>query len=264
MTTQNKSIIMDKLALIFSIIGLLLICVVIGIIPAVIGFILSIICLAQGQKYNKKLALSSLIISLISGTLFVIILICVPSPDANNNIVTDANSVLSTIPSAEPTTAPTTEPTATPTTEPTVAPTAEPTAAPTAEPTAAPTAEPTATPTTEPTATPTAEPTATPTAEPTVAPTIKPTIVPTTEPTVAPTAEPTAITTDTSNNFDTYDNPQQQQTNDTYVLNTSSMKIHYPHCKSVSKIAPHNYSTSSESLETLKANGYTTCGICFK
>ncbi len=200
MTTQNKSIIMDKLALIFSIIGLLLICVVIGIIPAVIGFILSIICLAQGQKYNKKLALSSLIISLISGTLFVIILICVPSPDANNNIVTDANSVLSTIPSPEPTVAPTTEPTATPTAE----------------------------------------------------------------PTVAPTAEPTAITTDTGNNFDTYDNPQQQQTNDTYVLNTSSMKIHYPHCKSVSQIAPHNYSTSSESLETLKANGYTTCGICFK
>ena len=239
MTTQNKSIIIDKLALIFSIIGLLLICVVIGIIPAVIGFILSIICLAHGQKYNKKLALSSLIISIISGTLFVIILICVPSPDANNNIVTDANSVLSTIPSTEPTVAPTTEPTATPTTEPTVAPT------------------------TKPTATPTTEPTATPTAEPTVAPTTEPTIVPTTEPTVAPTAEPTAITTDTSNNFDTYDNPQQQ-TNDTYVLNTSSMKIHYPHCKSVSKIAPHNYSTSSESLETLKANGYTTCGICFK
>lgn len=66
------------------------------------------------------------------------------------------------------------------------------------------------------------------------------------------------------NNFDTYNNPEQQQSTDAYVLNTSSNKIHYPHCSSVAKIAPQNYATSSASLAELKSQGYSTCGICFK
>ena len=65
-------------------------------------------------------------------------------------------------------------------------------------------------------------------------------------------------------NFNTYNNPEQQQTSALYVLNTSSMKIHYPSCSSVKQIAPQNYATSNSSTEDLRAQGYTTCGKCFK
>lgn len=64
-------------------------------------------------------------------------------------------------------------------------------------------------------------------------------------------------------NFNTYDNADQQQTTDTFVLNTSSMKIHYPNCNDVKKIAPQNYSTSNLSLTELINQGYSTCGHCF-
>lgn len=63
-------------------------------------------------------------------------------------------------------------------------------------------------------------------------------------------------------NFNTYDNEDQQSTKDSYVLNTNTMKIHYPSCNSVKKIAPDNYSTSSLSESELIAKGYTTCGVC--
>lgn len=66
------------------------------------------------------------------------------------------------------------------------------------------------------------------------------------------------------NNFNTYNNEAQQNTADTYVLNTDSQKIHYPNCEYVKKIAPQNYSTSSLSVNELNDQGYTTCGICFK
>lgn len=36
-----------------------------------------------------------------------------------------------------------------------------------------------------------------------------------------------------SSNFNTYDNPEQQQTSAAYVLNTNTQKFHYPSCKSV-------------------------------
>ena len=74
-------------------------------------------------------------------------------------------------------------------------------------------------------------------------------------------------TTNTSNegsNFDMYNTPEQQNTTMSWVLNTNSKKIHYPSCKSVAKIAPHNYSTSNETLDTLRSQGYDTCGNCFK
>ena len=66
------------------------------------------------------------------------------------------------------------------------------------------------------------------------------------------------------NYFDTYDIPEQQNTSETYVLNTSTMKIHIPSCDDVKKINPENYAASSSSLEELKAQGYTTCGHCFR
>ncbi|MBR1931309.1 MAG: hypothetical protein IJ833_07565 [Lachnospiraceae bacterium] len=68
------------------------------------------------------------------------------------------------------------------------------------------------------------------------------------------------ISTDTSANFDAYYTPEQQQTEDTYVLNTNTMKIHHPYCKSVSKIKPENYATTNLSIAELEAQGYTKCG----
>ena len=78
----------------------------------------------------------------------------------------------------------------------------------------------------------------------------------------------TLTNTDSSNgsedNFNTYDNTEQQNTEAAYVLNTSSKKIHHPSCRSVPKIAPQNYATSNLSVEELINQGYSTCGICFK
>ena len=67
-----------------------------------------------------------------------------------------------------------------------------------------------------------------------------------------------------ADNFNTYDNSDQQKTEAKRVLNTSSMKIHYPSCSQVKKIAPHNYATSNASEAELLAQGYTTCGVCHK
>lgn len=85
------------------------------------------------------------------------------------------------------------------------------------------------------------------------------------------TQESVGIAQDTSigsvgngDNFNTYDNVEQQKTSDSWVLNTSRMKIHYPSCKSVPKISPENYTTSNSSVAELQAQGYSTCGNCFK
>lgn len=71
---------------------------------------------------------------------------------------------------------------------------------------------------------------------------------------------------DGGSNFNTYDNAEQQNTTEQWVLNTNPdrMKIHYPSCKDVKKIAPQNYATSSASLDDLINQGYTRCGHCFK
>lgn len=137
----------------------------------------------------------------------------------------------------------------------------------TAEPTPAPTLRPTV----APTPAPTPDPTPTPTPDPTPAPTPDPTPAPTPQPTPAPTAAPAQGGNTgggsggggNGGNFDTWDNPNQQQTAMAWVLNTNSMKIHYPSCSSVRRIAPQNYATSNESLEALLSRGYTRCGRCF-
>lgn len=164
-----------------------------------------------------------------------------------------------------------------PTLQPTIAPTAAPTLRPTATPapTKTPIPEPTNSPTPLPTDSPTPQPTATPTLQPTESPALPPETSHATETSVQPTAAPVSqpvtassesgtTSNSSANNFDTYDNPEQQQTSASYVLNTSRMKIHYPSCSSVKKIAPQNYATSNLSIEDLKAQGYTTCGNCFK
>lgn len=71
-----------------------------------------------------------------------------------------------------------------------------------------------------------------------------------------------AVNPGDAGNFNTYDNEDQQQTDSQWVLNIKSMKIHYPTCREVKKIAPQNYSTSNLSESELMAQGYTTCGVC--
>ncbi|MBD5529732.1 MAG: hypothetical protein HDR02_15215 [Lachnospiraceae bacterium] len=101
------------------------------------------------------------------------------------------------------------------------------------------------------------EPTAEPTPEPTVEPTLEPTAEPTPEPTAEPTPEPTAEPTPESD-------PDVTNANEfTYVLNTSTKKIHHPNCKSVAKIKQENYATTDKSLDELLDAGYTKCGNCW-
>ncbi len=46
-----------------------------------------------------------------------------------------------------------------------------------------------------------------------------------------------------------------------YVLNTNTMKIHYPHCNSVAKIALDNYATTKD-YDWAIAQGYVPCKRC--
>lgn len=73
-----------------------------------------------------------------------------------------------------------------------------------------------------------------------------------------------SLKTGSGENFNKYHNEDNHITEDRFVLNTSTMKIHKPECKDVEKIKDDNYETSSESLEELKAQGYSECGHCFK
>ncbi len=68
--------------------------------------------------------------------------------------------------------------------------------------------------------------------------------------------------TNSNNNFNTYNNVSQQQTSDSYVLNSGTYKFHYPSCDSVAQIAPQNYSTSNSSRSEIMAQGYKPCGRC--
>lgn len=64
------------------------------------------------------------------------------------------------------------------------------------------------------------------------------------------------------NNFNTYNNQSQQETTASYVLNKKTKKFHHPSCSDVPKIAPKNYSVSSETRETIISMGYQPCGHC--
>jgi len=66
-----------------------------------------------------------------------------------------------------------------------------------------------------------------------------------------------------SSNYNLYDNPENQRTTETYVLNTNTGKIHHSWCSSVSRISPKNYATTSKSLDELYRLGYEPCKKCF-
>lgn len=111
------------------------------------------------------------------------------------------------------------------------------------------------------------KPTTAPEPNSTAAPEPEPVIMQEPEPkqTSAPEPEPAAApdgnNSSSHNIFNTYHNPEQQQTSATYVLNKNTKKIHHPNCSSVAKIAPKNYSTSDQSVEVLMSKGYTPCKI---
>lgn len=48
----------------------------------------------------------------------------------------------------------------------------------------------------------------------------------------------------------------------TYVLNTSSKKIHMPDCSAVSSMSESNTEYTNRSLQELESEGYTPCSIC--
>lgn len=79
------------------------------------------------------------------------------------------------------------------------------------------------------------------------------------------TPQDPALTTDSNtsqSNFDTYNNPSQQQTSSDYVLNTNTMKFHFPSCDDVPKIAPENYATFDGARDDVLNQGYSPCGHC--
>ena len=105
--------------------------------------------------------------------------------------------------------------------------------------------------------------------EPEVIPTADASVTQTVEPSPAvDNNQPTEQTVTGGNgggtyNFDTYYIPENQQTTETWVLNTSTMRIHHPWCNDVVRIKPENYATSSLSQGELEAMGYKPCGHCF-
>lgn len=74
------------------------------------------------------------------------------------------------------------------------------------------------------------------------------------------------ISTGNGDNFNTYNNPAQQQTSASYVLNSNPerMKIHIPTCSDVKKIAPENYLESNLSISELETQGYSKCRHCLQ
>jgi len=50
--------------------------------------------------------------------------------------------------------------------------------------------------------------------------------------------------------------------NGTYVLNTKSMKIHFPDCTTVVKMSEENKEITTAAVAELVSLGYTPCGIC--
>lgn len=111
-----------------------------------------------------------------------------------------------------------------------------------------------------------ASPSPAPTAEPTASPTPPP--ASTAEPESAGTPKPQGNGNVTNRNdggsssLNTYDDPGQQQTSASFVLNNNTMKFHYPDCTDVKKIAPNNYAAFNGTSEEAKSRGYSSCGHC--
>ena len=84
MDVQKKQSGLGIAALVLGIIGILTVCIVIGIIPCIIGLILALIAFAEKDK-KKGIAVAGLICSLVGIILFVAIMIGVMNSDETNN-----------------------------------------------------------------------------------------------------------------------------------------------------------------------------------
>lgn len=82
--------------------------------------------------------------------------------------------------------------------------------------------------------------------------------------TMTPTSKPVQTTTAMQTTAHTISLQTTAPVTLTYILNTSSKKIHYPHCSSAKKIAEKNKGEFTGDYQELFSQGYTTCGICFK
>lgn len=80
-------------------------------------------------------------------------------------------------------------------------------------------------------------------------------------PTVA-TPTPTVGNVENADYFNTYNIPEQQQTDAKYVLNISTHKFHIPSCNEVSKIKPENYQKSKAERDEVVKSGFSPCGKC--
>lgn len=69
--------------------------------------------------------------------------------------------------------------------------------------------------------------------------------------------------TDTTEIITTESLENTEQSEEIYILNTNSMKIHKSSCDSVKDIKEHNKQESSEPLTNLEDMGYTKCKRCF-
>lgn len=58
------------------------------------------------------------------------------------------------------------------------------------------------------------------------------------------------------------ENENQENSTATYILNTNTMKIHYPSCSSVGKMSEQNKMETNKSVDELEAEGYVPCKIC--
>lgn len=63
-----------------------------------------------------------------------------------------------------------------------------------------------------------------------------------------------------------YETDEQQAADNTfarkYVVNTNTMKFHYPTCSSVAQMSDHNKQAVTDSKQQLIDKGYSPCGIC--
>ena len=139
-------------------------------------------------------------------------------------------------------------------------PTPEPTSEPTSEPTPQPTPDPTPQPTPEPTPQPTPDPTPQPTPEPTPQPTPEPPPQPTPQSTPEPTPQPT-LQPGQGTGGSERTNEEQADVRD-YVLNTNTMKFHYPSCSSVKDIKDKNRWDYTGTREEIIEMGYVPCKKC--
>ena len=121
------------------------------------------------------------------------------------------------------------------------------------EPTPVPTAEPTPTLTPEPSQAP--APTAAPEPEP--SPTPDPTPEPTPEPAPEPTPEPEPNGGDGDRSAPDALSPVRD-----YVLNTNTLKFHYPDCRSVDQMKEENKAVFTGSREEILDMGYVPCKNC--